>query len=690
MFGNYSVDTESFNEIMEEAKRMVIKLCPLWTDFNYHDPGITMLELFSWLKEGQQYFMDCIGEEHRQKYLEFLGIFREGKKPALACLNIGTKKNFIMPEGTKFFAGDICFEALTGQGIFNIDITECFHEMNGKTGERKGLGMPVFGEKPEAGGRFYIGLDRPVPAGWKVSFYFNFAGETKKRNPIADSMYYPMMKIRYEYFSGGRWREIEEVSDGTFGMLQDGIIIFKLKEEMEESRIGKRKAYYFRLELTGYEADVPPVLSGIKLNVLRVIQKNTCIKSEEVMPEKAGDSKYRVICKNYLGIEGENRLYIKRGELYYPVLSFEKKAVRQRGEAEFVFGAGEREIDSVLIVSYLSDSRVKKCIGIGNGFPNQEYELWTDDILAEDISILVHEIGGCNALRRWKRVSDFGASNPGDYHYVVDAQRGKIIFGDCEQGMAPEGEIILISASETLGDGGNVKAGKIKASSLEGEDVRIGHQKDAQGGKDEETLDAAFLRARELLKRPDTAVTYEDYENRVKSTPGLMIESCKAVPVGRSKTSGGKKNRMTIIVKPGYKHRGAISENYRKNILAHLDKCRMLGTFIEITAPKYVPMELSIDLSIKRHYINAEDEVKRAVRTYLKKISEKYGAYIIYSELYGILDMESCVKSVNGISIDVREPKAVRTGDGNILLPPDAVIDINPEDVKYFISMAEE
>lgn len=690
MFGNYSVDTESFNEIMEEAKRMVIKLCPLWTDFNYHDPGITMLELFSWLKEGQQYFMDCIGEEHRQKYLEFLGIFREGKKPASACLNIGTKRNFIMPEGTKFFAGDICFEALTGQGIFNMGIRECFYEMRGKTVEKKGLEMPVFGEKPEAGGRFYIGLDHPVPAGWRVSFYFHFAGETKKRNPIADSMYYPMMKIRYEYFSGGRWREIEEVSDGTFGMLQDGIIIFKLNEEMEESRIGKRKAYYFRLELTGYEADVPPVLSGIKLNVLRVIQKNTCIKSEEVRPEKAGDLKYRVICKNYLGIEGENRLYIKRGELYYPVLFFEKKEQRQRGEAEFVFKAGKCEIDSVLIVSYLSDSRVKKCIGIGNGFPNQEYELWTDDILAEDIRILVHEIGECNALRRWERVPDFGASNPGDHHYVVDAQRGKIIFGDCEQGMAPEGEIILISASETLGDGGNVKAGKIKALSWEGEDVRIGHQKDAQGGKNEETIDAAFLRARELLKHPDTAVTYEDYEKRVKSTPGLMIESCKAVPAGRLKPLGGKKNRMTIIVKPAYKHRGAISENYRKNILSHLDKYRMVGTFIEITAPKYVPMELSIDLSIKRHYINAEDEVKRAVEAYLKKISGKYGAYIIYSELYGILDMESCVKSVNGISIDVREAKAVRTGEGNIVLPPDAVIDINPEDVKYFISMAEE
>lgn len=702
MLEDYSLDTENFREIMEEAKKMVIKLCPLWTDFNYHDPGITILELFSWLKEGQQYFMNCIGDEHRQKYLEFLGIFREGKKPAVTFVDIDTERNFIMPEGTKLFAKDVCFETLRSQGIFRICISECFQgkrelkscckkeQLSGK----ENIMMPVFGENPGVGERFYIGLDCPVPAGVGISFYFNFAKDLKvRRSPISEPMYYPMMKIKYEYFSGGMWREIEEISDDTYGMLQDGIIYFRIKEEMEKSSVYGREAYYFRMELIECEVDVPPIISGIKLNVFQVIQKDTCIKCEEVKLKKEGDLKCRAVSGSFLGTEGENRLYIKRGELYYPVLYHEKYILRDRGESEFVFKTAKNEGDAVLIVSYSKDSKVKKCIGIGNGFPNQEYELWTDDIAAEDIQILVHEIGGAGALRRWERVIDFGASLPQDYHYVVDSEKGKIIFGDCEQGMAPEGEIILISASETLGDRGNVKAGKINHSvlSLRKGNIKINHPKDAVGGRNEESLDSAFIRAKALLKHPDTAVTYEDYENYVKSTPGLMIESCKAVPAGRLKPVGVGKNRMTIIVKPAYKqYHNAISRNYRKNILAHLDKYRMVGTCVEIIPPKYVPMELCLDLSIKRHYVNAEALVKETVREYLKKLSEKYGAYIIYSELYGILDMQKCVKSVNGISIDIREPKALRTKDGNILLPPDAVIDICPENVKYLISMSEE
>lgn len=66
MLSDYTLDTENFSEIMEEAKNMVISLYPEWTDFNYHDPGITMLELFSWFKEGQQYFLDQIGTEHKK------------------------------------------------------------------------------------------------------------------------------------------------------------------------------------------------------------------------------------------------------------------------------------------------------------------------------------------------------------------------------------------------------------------------------------------------------------------------------------------------------------------------------------------------------------------------------------------------------------------------------------------------
>ena len=70
------LDDESFQEIVEQARSMIPRLAPDWTDFNHHDPGITFLELFAFLKESQQYHLDQIGPRNRQKYLKLLGMER--------------------------------------------------------------------------------------------------------------------------------------------------------------------------------------------------------------------------------------------------------------------------------------------------------------------------------------------------------------------------------------------------------------------------------------------------------------------------------------------------------------------------------------------------------------------------------------------------------------------------------------
>ena len=54
------LDDQNYAEIVEAAKRRIPVIFPEWTDFNEHDPGITVIELFAWLKEMQQYTLDRI------------------------------------------------------------------------------------------------------------------------------------------------------------------------------------------------------------------------------------------------------------------------------------------------------------------------------------------------------------------------------------------------------------------------------------------------------------------------------------------------------------------------------------------------------------------------------------------------------------------------------------------------------
>ena len=46
-----SLDDRRFQDFVDEAKRMIPRFCPEWTDHNVSDPGITLVELFAWMTE---------------------------------------------------------------------------------------------------------------------------------------------------------------------------------------------------------------------------------------------------------------------------------------------------------------------------------------------------------------------------------------------------------------------------------------------------------------------------------------------------------------------------------------------------------------------------------------------------------------------------------------------------------------
>lgn len=75
-----NLDDELFDDINENAKNMISQVCPQWTDYNKHDPGITFIELFSWFKEMQQYYLNQLSDELKEKYLTILGMEKYHKQ----------------------------------------------------------------------------------------------------------------------------------------------------------------------------------------------------------------------------------------------------------------------------------------------------------------------------------------------------------------------------------------------------------------------------------------------------------------------------------------------------------------------------------------------------------------------------------------------------------------------------------
>ena len=69
MIPSPNLDDRTFQELVEEAKRLIPQYCPEWTNFNPSDPGITLIELYAWMTELMLYRLNKVPVKN---YLAFL------------------------------------------------------------------------------------------------------------------------------------------------------------------------------------------------------------------------------------------------------------------------------------------------------------------------------------------------------------------------------------------------------------------------------------------------------------------------------------------------------------------------------------------------------------------------------------------------------------------------------------------
>ena len=101
-----SYDDRRWTDLVAEAQAMIPGLDTTWTDFNAHDPGITLIELVSWLVEGDIYRLNRIPDRHLRKFLELVG--RPPRPPVAARvaagLNPAAAGSPSLPAGVEFTA----------------------------------------------------------------------------------------------------------------------------------------------------------------------------------------------------------------------------------------------------------------------------------------------------------------------------------------------------------------------------------------------------------------------------------------------------------------------------------------------------------------------------------------------------------------------------------------------------------
>ncbi len=557
------------HDLVDEARRRIIRYCPEWTDYNLSDPGITLIELFAWMTELITYRLNRVPEKNYLRFLNMLGVQLQPASPARAELTFWLSVPFpVTPEDTTTATVPQGAEIATRRAEDEPEIIFTTDETLTITGPRltqlrraddvnrnylPRLGLDIFyafnQEQPQIGDTFYLGFDADLPLNGRI-LQLTFECEETQATGIRRED----PPLVWECSLGhGAWEVVEPSTrrgeKNTTGGLNNptGKLVLYLPLTMQPDEMHGRRAYWVRCR---FEARRP-----------------------------------------------EQGTYTR--------------APRIRGITPHVLGGSVWATHARFCEHEL--------LGMSNGEAGQRLVLQHAPILEPRPTEMleVEELrDGEPVFIPWRRVHDFAESTRYDRHYTLEPATGEIAFGPAirqrdgavrQYGRIPPNEQHIRFSAYRYGGGavGNVPADKLQVmrTSLAYID-RVTNLRRAEGGRDQENLEEAQLRARRELRAQQRAVTAEDYEHlgRQASRAIARIKCLSPAQVGDGLLPPGQLELLVIpaaveALKVGNLAKLWLEPHLRDELRAYLDRYRLLTTTLHIREPGYLGVSIAAEVA---------------------------------------------------------------------------------------------
>lgn len=639
------LDNQSFDEILRQAVKQIPLLTSDWTNYNPSDPGMMILELFSWYKEVQQYHLNALSREHELAYLGLLEAVPRPLRPAKALLSLwGTG---MVPKGSVFRAEEIPFETthslmvaparMTGLGRSDQQITDLEQVWQG--GGKLEF-SPFMGSVDPS---FKLFFDRTLPVGVPLQLWFQL--EEGGQNWEAASSFRPYVTIRGEYWEQGAYRPFTVLEDGTQSFFHSGIFRFRLPEDGRPSLTKEGFPLRFVVEHGRYVK--PPVICGIRFNVVEAYQQETvsCSRSYHLQGQQE-------VALEEDAFSGTDRMevYGVTGERWVPL----SPEMEEPGKLHF----SEGNFPLVQVVRWKEEGEASRRLGRANGVACFTLPLPQKDLLPDSLGLLVKEPDGNWYF--WQRTENLYNAGPSSRQYCFDADSNTLRFGDGEHGMAPEGELLLISWSTSLGEGGNIQEGALTPPQKEGVSRAV-CVFPAQGGEAPESTEKCFSRVRKELSRCDQrCVTLRDVERAALAVPGTYLKRVHAF------VREQWPNQIFLALETQGDntdlHPGVV-ENLKQVLLPKM----MINTKLNFLAPVYVQLKIYVQVSVKPQFFVREEEIRQVFSDYLESQDIPFGALISKNELLDRLYLLPQIYSVDALELSFSGGHGTMQG-GDILL----------------------
>ncbi len=648
-------------DLVDEARRRIIRYCPEWTDYNLSDPGITLIELFAWMTELLTYRLNRVPEKNYIKFLEILGVHLQPPSSARTELTFWLSTPFpvrpedttvaIVPEGTEVTTQRLDEE---NEVTFTTDrrliIAPPTATQLRREGEINKNYLPrlnvetfkAFQETPEQGDTFYIGLDDSQSVEGQILQLFFECEETQATGIRREDP--PLV---WEVSLGnGEWGEVRpskrQGEEDTTGGLNNpqGRLTLYLPLTMQPDEVQGRRGYWLRC------------------------------RYEQRRPEQG---RYA-------------------------------KSPRIRSIEVFTIGA------TVFATHAIVQEDEK--LGVSDGDAGQTFNLEHAPVLMpeREETVLVEELrGGELVFVPWERVEDFSRSTRYDRHFTLDLATGEVAFGPSvrqadgsvrQYGRVPESGREIRFSRYRYGGGaaGNVPTGSLQVlrSAFPYID-RVSNLQRADGGRDQESLEEAKLRARREIRAQQRAVTAEDFENLAqRASRAVARVKCRAPGQGRGNLPPGMVELLLVpavfeALRANDLSKLALDPLLREQVLAHLDAYRLLTTTLNVREPRYIGVAITAEI-VPMEYSHPETvrvRVAERLQAYLSPLpldneelfSEMvghpwqgwpFGRDLYVSELFSLIQQVPGVKHVLDVHLAHRPVVPVEEGEERELTPEEA------------------
>ncbi len=604
------LDDRSYIQIRDDLVARIPVYAPEWTDHNVSDPGIALIELFSYLTESIVFRFNQIPDTTQMEFLRLLQIPLNPAVSARAMLSFTTKEvtGARVPLDSVALAGEVAFSTQDEVRVLPVEavaVAKSVDEMPEEDSEEglfyaqaaQALGLSdtegtapyrasvVWAEDPGTPRDFDATVDGIM---W-IAVLAEKASEVEAtRAALTDHEDAPLL-LNIGFVPE---IEVEPVSDTTTAAFADRFRCPGLGAEAEGA------AVEWQVSTGSISAQGDPVYARLKTkgDTSSGMTASGVIRVE--LPRGAAMAPFAVDDPN---LAGTGDFPPQLDDALETRVVFWLRAFRPDGRRfgrVLYVGANAARVDQTL-------GARAEFLGLGTGQPDQVVRLGNTNVIAQTVLLQVEAEG---RWLDWSEVDHFDGSAAFDRHFTLDKEAGLIRFGSGLNGAVPQiGQRIRVSRYRYGGGtAGNVAAGAI-SKLRQSLPVKLENPLAAYGGADAETVAEGLARIPTELRRRNRAVTSEDFRDLALATPGATLGRAEVLPLYHpqlpDRDSAGV---VSVIVWPRNDPRRPNAPlpttQQIKATCQFLDEKRLVTTELYVMPPKYRPIAVAAGVRVKPGY----------------------------------------------------------------------------------------